>query len=72
MTRTIRIFLSLLSILTVFPALATEAWPNKTIRFVVPTAAGSSVDLVARVVADKLGPMLGQTVIETTSPALVA
>ena len=68
MPRFIRAFLSLLSLLIVFPALAADAWPSKTIRFVVPTAAGSSVDLVARVVADKLGPMLGQTVIVDNKP----
>ena len=43
-------------------------WPNKIVRFVVPTPAGSSVDIVARVVAEKLGPMLGQTVIVDNKP----
>jgi tripartite-type tricarboxylate transporter receptor subunit TctC len=40
-----------------------QTWPTQTIRFVVPTPAGSSVDIVARLVAEKLGGMLGQTVI---------
>ncbi len=40
-----------------------DAWPKQTIRLVVPTPAGSSVDIVARLVADKLGGMIGQTVI---------
>ena len=40
-----------------------DTWPTQTVRLVVPTPAGSSVDIVARVVADKLGGMLGQTVI---------
>lgn len=40
-----------------------ENWPTQTVRFVVPTPAGSSVDIVARLVAEKLGPMIGQTVI---------
>ena len=43
-------------------------WPNKIVRFVVPTPAGSSVDIVARVVAEKLGPMLGQAVIVDNKP----
>ena len=38
-------------------------WPTQTVRFVVPTPAGSSVDIVARLVADKLSGMIGQTVI---------
>ena len=40
-----------------------ENWPTQTVRLVVPTPAGSSVDIVARLVADKLGGMIGQTVI---------
>ena len=43
-------------------------WPSKTLRIVVPTPAGSSVDIVARLVADKLGPMLGQAVIVDNKP----
>lgn len=45
-----------------------DAWPNRVIRVVVPTAAGSSVDIVARVVGEKLGPMLGQSVIVDNKP----
>lgn len=40
-----------------------DTWPTQTVRFVVPTPAGSSVDIVARLVAEKLGGMLGHTVI---------
>ena len=40
-----------------------ENWPTQTVRLVVPTPAGSSVDIVARLVADKLSGMIGQTVI---------
>ena len=39
------------------------AWPNKTITLVVPTAAGGANDAMARTIAQKLGPMLGQTLI---------
>ena len=44
-------------------AYAQAAWPTQTVRFVVPTPAGSSVDIVARMVAEKLSGELGQTVI---------
>lgn len=47
---------------------AADAWPSRMVRIVVPTAAGSSVDIVARVVGEKLGPMLGQTVIVENKP----
>ncbi|SDH92519.1 Bug family tripartite tricarboxylate transporter substrate binding protein [Propionivibrio dicarboxylicus] len=45
-----------------------ETWPSRMIRIVVPTAPGSSVDIVARLVGEKLGPMLGQTVIVENKP----
>lgn len=40
------------------------AWPAaKPITLIVPFSAGGSVDYVARLVASKLGPQLGQTVV---------
>ena len=40
-----------------------QAWPTQPVKIVVPTPAGSSVDIVARLIGDKLTPMLGQPVI---------
>ena len=45
------------------PAQAQPAFPSKTITLVVPTAAGGGNDAMARTVAQKLGPLLGQTII---------
>jgi 2-methylaconitate cis-trans-isomerase PrpF/tripartite-type tricarboxylate transporter receptor subunit TctC len=42
---------------------AALAFPTKTITIVVPTAAGGGNDAMARTVAQKLGPLLGQTII---------
>ena len=42
---------------------AALAWPDKTITVVVPTAAGGGNDAMARTIAQKLGPLLGQTII---------
>jgi tripartite-type tricarboxylate transporter receptor subunit TctC len=39
------------------------AWPNKPVRIVVPYGAGSSPDVIARIVAEKLSPRLGQAVV---------
>lgn len=40
-----------------------DAFPSKTIRFIVPFAAGGPADVVAREVAQTLGKELGQTVV---------
>jgi 2-methylaconitate cis-trans-isomerase PrpF/tripartite-type tricarboxylate transporter receptor subunit TctC len=45
------------------PAGAQATWPTKTITIVVPTAAGGGNDAMARTIATKLGPLLGQTII---------
>jgi tripartite-type tricarboxylate transporter receptor subunit TctC len=44
-------------------AQAPTAFPSKTITIVVPTAAGGANDAMARTIAQKLGPLLGQTII---------
>ncbi len=42
---------------------ALAAYPTKTITIVVPTAAGGANDAMARTIAQKLAPLLGQSVI---------
>jgi tripartite-type tricarboxylate transporter receptor subunit TctC len=44
------------------PTLA-YSFPTKTITLVVPTAAGGGNDAMARTIAQKLGPLLGQTIV---------
>jgi tripartite-type tricarboxylate transporter receptor subunit TctC len=44
------------------PALAQAEWPARPIRLIVPFTAGSSSDIVARIVAQKLGERLKQQV----------
>lgn len=47
-----------------------QTWPSRPVTIIVPYAAGGSVDVVARVVANKLGERLGQSfVIENVAGA---
>src|SRR5262245_11875242 len=40
-----------------------DQWPSRPITMVVPFAAGGPTDVVGRIVADRLGDVLGQQVI---------
>jgi tripartite-type tricarboxylate transporter receptor subunit TctC len=40
-----------------------QSWPGRPIIMVVPFPPGPALDLVARVVSNKLGPALGQTIV---------
>ena len=42
---------------------AAQTYPDRLIKMVVPYPAGGPIDLTARLVAQRLGPILGQTVI---------
>jgi len=46
----------------------TADWPTRTVRMLVGSAPGGGTDAMARAVADKLGPMLKQTVVVENKP----
>jgi tripartite-type tricarboxylate transporter receptor subunit TctC len=52
-------------------AQSTQTFPTQTVRIVVPMNAGTSADLLARVLADKLQPIWGQSVIVENRPGVV-
>jgi len=49
-------------------AVSAQSWPAKTITIVVPFPPGGTTDVLARAVAQKLGPALGQSVIVENKP----
>ena len=57
-----------LTLFILLPATAVAEYPDKPIRLIVPQAAGSATDTVARILAAELGPQLGQTVIVEDRP----
>lgn len=44
-------------------SLSAQAWPSKQIRAVVPFTAGSTIDIVARIVFEPLSQQLGQSIV---------
>ena len=49
-------------------AAAAEAYPVRPVRMIVPSGAGGITDILARVIAGKLGDSLGQQVIVDNRP----
>lgn len=62
--------LTLLSVMLTAAATqsAAQEWPTRTVTIVVPLGAGSSSDIMARVVAEQLGKQLGQSFIVENRP----
>ena len=47
---------------------ASQAWPQRPVKFVIPLGPGSGVDITARVFADKLSAKWGQPVVVENRP----
>jgi tripartite-type tricarboxylate transporter receptor subunit TctC len=45
-----------------------QAWPSQVIKFVVPFTPGGSTDVLARVIGQHLGPVLGQNIVIENRP----
>ncbi len=58
---------ALVGLLLAMPAMA-QTYPNHTIRVLEPLAAASAVDTVTRIVAEKMGQILGQSLYVDNQP----
>ena len=64
MIRLLSIALALLMVARAAIAQTSDAgWPDRPIRLVVPFPAGSSADIISRIIAQKLGSRLGQQIV---------
>lgn len=59
---------SLLAATTLLPLAQAQSWPTQPVKIVVPAPAGSSLDLIARLLADKLKDRWGQPVVVENKP----
>ena len=62
-----RVALVLLALLLALPV-AAQTYPNRPVRMVVPYQAGQGTDVAARLVAERLGAVLGQQVVVDNKP----
>jgi tripartite-type tricarboxylate transporter receptor subunit TctC len=68
--RCVAVLAALISSFAVAPltVYAQSAWPNRTIRIVVPFGPGGASDILARLIAKELTDKLKQTVIVENKP----
>lgn len=64
--------LGLVALAPLGAAQAADAWPSQPLKALVPFGPGSSPDQVARIVGEKAGAILGQTVVVENKPAPAA
>jgi tripartite-type tricarboxylate transporter receptor subunit TctC len=66
--RTLVTLATLGTLAAALPAFGQAAWPTRPVRIIVPTGPGSSLDLIARLMSDKLAARWGQAVVVENKP----
>ena len=66
--RSVGAALAALALVATAPDAAAQAWPNKSVRLVVPFPAGGSADTLARLLGQKLAERLGQPFVIDNRP----
>jgi tripartite-type tricarboxylate transporter receptor subunit TctC len=64
----IQVMATCLALLTVAANVQAQTYPSKTIKIIVPAPPGGAIDIIARVVGDKLSASMGQPVIIDNKP----
>jgi tripartite-type tricarboxylate transporter receptor subunit TctC len=64
----IQVMATSLALLTVAANVHAQTYPSKTIKIIVPAPPGGAIDIIARVVGDKLSASMGQPVIIDNKP----
>jgi tripartite-type tricarboxylate transporter receptor subunit TctC len=60
--------LGLLALLGVADPADAQSWPNRPVKVIMATAAGSAPDVIARIVTDRLSQLWGQQVLILNRP----
>ena len=63
-----RLILAAVLAASVMPLAYAQGWPSRPVRIVVPAPAGSSLDIIARLLGDKLKDRWGQPVVVENKP----
>ena len=64
----LRTAIAVTAVAVLSPDVDAAAYPNKTIRVVVPFAAAGVTDIVARILFDRIAQSLGQTIVIDDRP----
>ena len=63
-----RLLVAIAAVLFILQDANAQTWPARSVKIVVPATPGGAIDLIARTLAEKLTPALGQPVVVENKP----